>query len=79
MECSGGKGKCDAGTEPQATTSCNLGACPEWKVGAWSQVKSSGTIFESVTLEPQQSILTVSENSSSQCYRSVALCHTCYC
>lgn len=40
VECSGGKGKCDSGTKPQATRSCNLGRCPEWIAGDWSQVNS---------------------------------------
>ena len=39
VKCSGGRGRCDSRSEPQATTSCNLGPCPEWKVGEWSQVK----------------------------------------
>ena len=39
VECSGGRGKCHPRTKPQATTSCNLGSCPEWKVKDWSQVK----------------------------------------
>ena len=38
VECSGGKGKCVSKTKPQASTSCNLGSCPEWKAGEWSQV-----------------------------------------
>ena len=39
VKCSGGRGRCDSRSEPQGTTSCNLGPCPEWKVGEWSQVK----------------------------------------
>ena len=38
VECSGGRGKCNSKTKPQATTRCNLGSCPEWKAGDWSQV-----------------------------------------
>ena len=38
VECTGGSDKCDSRTKPQATRSCNPGACPEWTVGDWSQV-----------------------------------------
>ena len=40
VKCSGGRGRCDSRSEPPVTTSCNLGSCPEWKVGDWSQVKA---------------------------------------
>jgi len=63
VECSGGRGKCDANIEPQATASCNLGACPVWKVGDWSQVKSSGAIITGVIMDPKQSIATMSKDS----------------
>jgi len=39
VECSGGQGRCDSRSEPEASTSCNLDTCPDWKVGEWSQVK----------------------------------------
>ena len=45
VECNGGRGKCDSDTKPQATTSCNLDPCPEWKVGNWSQVKFTRYLY----------------------------------
>lgn len=43
VECSGGRGLCDSRSKPQAATNCNLGSCPEWKIGDWSQVHYFGT------------------------------------
>ena len=42
VECTGGEGKCNLKSKPYSTTRCNLGSCPEWKVGSWSEV---GLIF----------------------------------
>lgn len=66
VECSGGRGKCDARSEPQATTSCNLGSCPEWQVGDWSKVKSFGTKNASVILDPLRSYFITGGDSSSR-------------
>ena len=38
VECTGGKGNCNARTQPHSTARCYLGSCPEWNVGRWSQV-----------------------------------------
>ena len=39
VECSG-RGECNAKTQPESITSCNLGPCPQWNIGKWSQVNS---------------------------------------
>ena len=36
--CSGGKNKCDSKTKPEPVSKCNLGVCPQWEAGEWSQV-----------------------------------------
>lgn len=31
---------CDTGTKPAAQASCNLGQCPQWKIGEWTEVST---------------------------------------
>ena len=45
VECTGGKGKCNARTQPHSTARCYLGSCPEWNVGRWSQVITFAFFF----------------------------------
>ena len=41
VECVGETGKssaCDTGSKPVERESCNLGQCPQWKIGEWAEV-----------------------------------------
>ena len=41
MQCVGGKFRCDYRNQPDVYTMCDMGSCPVWRVGQWSEVKGS--------------------------------------
>lgn len=48
VECVGETGKssaCDTGSKPVERESCNLGQCPQWKIGEWAEVCSHLSIY----------------------------------